>query len=47
MIPLVSPNILVGARRDFGNFRPALLEPYTLWNLDQLYWQTRAAGVAR
>jgi peptide/nickel transport system substrate-binding protein len=47
MIPVVSPNVLVGARRDFGNFRPALLEPYTLWNLDQLYWQNAAAGAPR
>jgi peptide/nickel transport system substrate-binding protein len=47
MIPLVSPNILVGARRNLGNFRPALLESYTLWNLDQLYWQIASSGAAR
>jgi peptide/nickel transport system substrate-binding protein len=47
MIPLVSPNILVGSRQDLGNFRPALLEPYTLWNLDQLYWRTPAIGAAK
>jgi peptide/nickel transport system substrate-binding protein len=36
---LVSPNVLVGARRGLGNFRPAVLEPLTLWNVDELYWQ--------
>jgi peptide/nickel transport system substrate-binding protein len=44
MIPLVSPNILVGAKRNLGNFRPSLLEPHTLWNLDQLYWRGPGAG---
>ena len=43
-IPLVTPNILVGARKNLGNLRPALLEPYTLWNVDELYWQNATAG---
>ena len=34
---LVSPNVLVGASRDLGNFAPATLEPSTLWNADELY----------
>ncbi|MGB0034349.1 MAG: ABC transporter substrate-binding protein [Candidatus Acidiferrales bacterium] len=37
MICLASPNILVGARDRVGNFRPAILDPYTLWNIEQLY----------
>jgi ABC-type transport system substrate-binding protein len=37
LICIVSPNILVGAKRDLGNFRPAVLEPYTLWNVQELY----------
>jgi peptide/nickel transport system substrate-binding protein len=37
VICLVSPNILVGARDRVGNFRPAILDPYTLWNIEQLY----------
>jgi peptide/nickel transport system substrate-binding protein len=37
VICLVSPNILVGASDRVGNFQPAILEPYTLWNIDQLY----------
>ena len=46
LIPLVSPNILVGAKKGLGNFRPALLEHYVLWNIEELYWRP-AASVAR
>jgi peptide/nickel transport system substrate-binding protein len=42
---LVSPNILVGAQSTVGNFRPAILEPYVLWNADQLF--LRRAGAAK
>jgi peptide/nickel transport system substrate-binding protein len=42
---LVSPNILVAAQSTVGNFRPAILEPYVLWNVDQLFLQP--AGAAR
>ena len=44
MAPLVSPHILVGAKKGLRNFRPALLEPYTTWNLDQLYWSHPAGS---
>jgi hypothetical protein len=37
IIPIVSPNVLVGARRDLGNFHPAILEPHTLWNCEVLF----------
>jgi peptide/nickel transport system substrate-binding protein len=37
IICLASPNILVGARDRIGNFRPAILDPYTLWNVEQLF----------
>jgi peptide/nickel transport system substrate-binding protein len=39
LIPLVSPNILVGAREGLANFRPAILPPYVLWNADELFWR--------
>ena len=42
MIYLVSPNILMGAREDLGNFRPAIIEQYTFWNADELFWHTPA-----
>src|ERR1700722_1033772 len=34
---LATPNILAGADARVGNFKPALLDPYTLWNADELY----------
>jgi peptide/nickel transport system substrate-binding protein len=37
MIFLASPDILVGVKNSIGNFHPAVLEPYVLWNVDQLY----------
>ncbi|MFZ0618567.1 MAG: ABC transporter substrate-binding protein [Candidatus Acidiferrales bacterium] len=37
VICLVSPDILVGASDRVGNFQPAILDPYTLWNIDELY----------
>ena len=47
MIPLVSPNILVGAKKGLGNFRPALLDDYVLWNIEELYWKPAASGAKR
>ena len=40
---LATPNILAGADARVGNFRPAVLDPYTLWNADELY--LRSGGV--
>ncbi|MGA6959899.1 MAG: ABC transporter substrate-binding protein, partial [Candidatus Acidiferrales bacterium] len=37
VICLVSPNILVGASNRVANFRPAVLVPYALWNIEELY----------
>lgn len=37
LIPIVSPHILVAARGDLGNFRPAVLEPHVLWNSEFLF----------
>jgi len=42
LIPLVSPHILVGARRGLGNFRPAVMDHYVLWNIEELYWRAGA-----
>ena len=42
MIFLASPDILAGAKTVIGNFHPAVLEPYILWNVEQLY---RRSGV--
>jgi peptide/nickel transport system substrate-binding protein len=43
---LATPNILAGAKAEVGNFQPALLDHYTLWNADQIYLRnTESAGV--
>jgi peptide/nickel transport system substrate-binding protein len=40
IICLASPNVLTGARNGLGNFRPAIMEHYTLWNVEELFWRT-------
>jgi len=37
LISLVSPNVLVGAAERLGNFHPAVLSDYTLWNVEKLF----------
>jgi len=44
LIPLVSPNILVGAKKGLENSRPAVLEHYTLWNIEELCWRAAPSG---
>jgi peptide/nickel transport system substrate-binding protein len=40
VISLVSPNVLVGAKADLGNLRPAILSDYVLWNAEQIFWRS-------
>jgi peptide/nickel transport system substrate-binding protein len=47
MIFLASPDILVGAKKSIGNFHPAVLEPYILWNVEQLYQRNGAENARR
>jgi peptide/nickel transport system substrate-binding protein len=42
MVYLASPDILVGARENLGNFHPAIIEQYTFWNADELFWHPPA-----
>jgi hypothetical protein len=44
VICLVSPNVLVGVKNDVGNFQPAILEPTTLWNADEIFRMAAQAG---
>jgi peptide/nickel transport system substrate-binding protein len=44
---LATPNILTGAKPEIGNFRPAVLDHYTLWNADQLYVRNTESAGAR
>jgi len=44
---LATPNVLAGAKAQVGNFHPAVLDHYTLWNADQLYLRTETRGMER
>jgi peptide/nickel transport system substrate-binding protein len=39
---LATPNIVVGAKKNLANFKPAILDPNTLWNVEELYYSTGA-----
>lgn len=39
LIFLVSPHVLVGVKNNLGNFRPAVMDPADLWNVEELYWK--------
>ena len=47
MIFLASPDILAGAKNSIGNFHPAVLEPYVLWNVEQLYIKNGTGNATR
>jgi peptide/nickel transport system substrate-binding protein len=47
MVFLASPDILAGAKNSVGNFHPAVLEPYVLWNVEQLYLKSGRENAAR
>ena len=44
---LATPNVLVGARGDLANFQPSVLDPYTLWNVEQLYFKPQGTSGRR
>ena len=39
LIFLVSPHVLVGVKNKLGNFRPVVMDPADLWNVEELYWK--------
>jgi peptide/nickel transport system substrate-binding protein len=41
---LVSPHVLVGAKNRVRNFQPAVLDPHTLWNSEQLFLDNEKKG---
>jgi peptide/nickel transport system substrate-binding protein len=47
VIFLATPDVLVGAKNNVGNFRPAVLDPYALWNADELYVRRQSLASAR
>jgi peptide/nickel transport system substrate-binding protein len=42
VVPLVTPHLLVGAKAGLGNVRPVSLDPYALWNIEEIYWRKTA-----
>lgn len=44
VIPLVSPHVLVAAKPVVGNFHPAVLDHYTLWNAEYLFVRPTTSG---
>jgi peptide/nickel transport system substrate-binding protein len=47
MIFLASPDILVGAKNSIANVHPAVVEPYALWNVEQLYFRNNPGTANR
>lgn len=47
LIPLVSPHILVAADSRLANFRPAILDHYVLWNVEELSWTGKGGAPVR
>ena len=44
LVFILSPDILVGSQSTVGNFRPGILDPYALWNIDEQF--VRPAGAS-
>ena len=44
---LATPDVLVGASKDVANLRPATLDPYVLWNADELYFHRQGVSAAK
>ncbi len=44
VIFLATPNVLVGAWNDVGNFNPGVLEPYALWDTEELFLKAQAGA---
>ncbi len=42
VIPLATPHLLTGAKQGLGNVHPAALDPYAIWNIEELYWRSPA-----
>ncbi len=47
MVFLASPDILVGAKNSIANVYPAILEPYVLWNVEQLYLRSGTENASK
>lgn len=43
LVPLVTPHLLMGAKRGLGNLHPAALDPFALWDIEEICWREAAA----
>jgi peptide/nickel transport system substrate-binding protein len=41
VIFLVSPHVLIGVKKELGNFKPAVMDPVDLWNVEEFFWKAR------
>jgi peptide/nickel transport system substrate-binding protein len=41
---LATPDVVVGAKKSLANFKPAILDSNTLWNVDELYYANQASS---
>jgi peptide/nickel transport system substrate-binding protein len=44
---LATPDVLVGASTDVANLHPATLDPYVLWNADELFFRRQGVSAAK
>jgi peptide/nickel transport system substrate-binding protein len=44
---LATPDVLAGATKQLVNFHPATLDPYALWNVEELYFRPQGVASAR
>lgn len=47
MVFLATPDVLAGAQPQVANFHPAVLDPYVLWNVDQIYLRQHGSSQGR
>lgn len=40
MIPIVARHVTVAATTRLGNYRPSAVTPYSLWNVEEIYWKS-------
>ena len=47
LVFLATPNVLVGAKSNLANFKPAIMRHPTLWNVEELFWEKIDPGTER
>jgi len=47
LIFLATPDVLAGATKNLANFHPAAMDPYALWNVEELYFRQQGVEKAQ